>query len=124
MTLSSGRASLKPYNCSDAPDIAVVLVDGSQSGIADPSDLGEFAPIGQRMEDVWLDPLELCRPLNPHVIWRSPFTTLVPGVEHTPRLDQEELNLVLGIRLVLNALGDHEHFASRHLNGAITKVNA
>jgi hypothetical protein len=30
---------------------------------------------------------------------------------------------VLGIRLVVDALWNHEHFASRHVDGAIPKVD-
>ena len=61
---------------------------------------------------------------NPHVICGRPFTAFVPRVEYTLRLDQEELNLVLGVGLMFNTPRNHEHFSSRHMNGAITQVDA
>ena len=39
-------------------------------------------------------------------------------IEHAPRLDQQQLNLILGIRFVLNALRDNKHFTDRNVNGA------
>ena len=49
---------------------------------------------------------------NPHVICGRPFTAFVPRVEYTLRLDQEELNLVLGVGLMFNTPRNHEHFSS------------
>src|SRR5215471_21712423 len=60
---------------------------------------------------------------NPLVIPGSPLSTLVPGVEHAARLDQKELDLPLRVRLVLDALRDHEHFPRRDMDGAIPKVD-
>jgi hypothetical protein len=50
-----------------------------------------------------------------------PFTALVRSVEHTSRLDQEDLSLALRVRLMFDTLRDHEHFSSRRTNGAITQ---
>src|SRR6516164_6682435 len=45
---------------------------------------------------------------NPHVICGRPFTAFVPRVEYTLRLDEEELNLVLGVGLMFNTPRNHE----------------
>jgi hypothetical protein len=44
-------------------------------------------------------------------------------IEHAPRLDQQQLNLMLGIRLVLNALRDNKHLTGRNVNGAMPKID-
>jgi hypothetical protein len=44
-------------------------------------------------------------------------------IEHAPRLDEQQLNLILGIRLVLNALRDNKHLTGRNVNDAIPKID-
>jgi hypothetical protein len=44
-------------------------------------------------------------------------------IENAPRLDQQQLNLMLGIRLVLNTLRDNKHLSGRNVNEAIAKID-
>jgi len=48
----------------------------------------------------------------------------VPGVGHTARLDQQQLDLALGIGLVGDALGHDEHLARADAHRAVAKVDA
>jgi hypothetical protein len=44
-------------------------------------------------------------------------------IEHPARLDQQKFDLVFGIRLVFDAFRDDEHFARRHPNCAVAKID-
>jgi hypothetical protein len=61
-------------------------------------------------------------PLNPNIIFGGAVAALMARIEHAPRLDQQQLDLILGIRLVLNALRDNKHLTGRNVNDAIPKM--
>src|SRR5260221_6417262 len=46
------------------------------------------------------------------------------GVRHAAGLDEEELHLLRGIGLVLDALRHHEHLAAREMHRAVAKIDA
>jgi len=60
---------------------------------------------------------------NPNVILGCALAARIARIEHTTRLDQQQLDLVFRIGLVLHALWDDEHLAYRHVHGAITKID-
>src|SRR5262249_32662723 len=61
--------------------------------------------------------------LNPNVVLRRAIAAFMAGVENPARLDQQEFDLVLGIRLVLNAFRNDEHLSRRHAGRAIAEVD-
>src|ERR1700730_6481517 len=60
---------------------------------------------------------------NPDVVVGSPITPRMSGIEHAPRLDQQQFDLVFRVRLVLDAPGHDEHLTCRDMDGAIAKVD-
>jgi hypothetical protein len=62
-------------------------------------------------------------PSNPTIIFGCTVAAFMARIEHAPQLDQQQLNLILGIRFVLNALRDNKHLTGRNVNGAITYSN-
>jgi len=44
-------------------------------------------------------------------------------IEYAARLDQQQLDLVFGVRLVLYTLRDNEHLARRQLDRPIAKID-
>src|SRR5262245_66131844 len=45
------------------------------------------------------------------------------GIKYPTRLDQQQLDLVFGVRLVLYVLRDNEHLARRQLDRTIAKID-
>ena len=45
------------------------------------------------------------------------------GVEHAPRLDEQQLDFIFCIGFVLKAFGDDKHFTGRQVNRSIAKVD-
>jgi hypothetical protein len=60
---------------------------------------------------------------NPNIIFGCAVAALMARIEHAPRLDQQQLNFMLGIRLVLSTLWDNKHLTGRNMNGAIPKID-
>jgi len=58
-------------------------------------------------------------PSNPHIVLRRTAAALFAGIEDPARLDQQQLDLVFGIRLVFDSLGDDEHFAAATLSAVV-----
>jgi hypothetical protein len=63
------------------------------------------------------------RPSNPNVILGRALAAFIAGVEHPARLDQQQFDLVFGIRLVFDAFRDDEHFARRYLDRTVAKID-
>src|SRR5215831_4409944 len=61
--------------------------------------------------------------LDPDIVRGCPLTALVPRVGHPARLDQEQLDLLLRVRLVLDALRNHEHLPRRDVDRAIPEID-
>src|SRR5215471_4742382 len=53
---------------------------------------------------------DIDHPLDPNIILGRPISALMTCIKHPARLDQQKFDLVLGIRLVLNALRHDETF--------------
>jgi hypothetical protein len=53
-------------------------------------------------------------PSNPNIIFGCTVATFMTRIEYASRLDQQQLNFMLGIRLVLDALWDNKHLACRN----------
>src|SRR5262249_35465565 len=49
--------------------------------------------------------------------------TRIPGIEHAARLDQEQLDLVLGVRFVLHSLRNDEHLSRPDMHRAVAKID-
>jgi hypothetical protein len=52
-----------------------------------------------------------------------PVAAFVTCIEDAARLNKQQFDLVLGIRLVFNALRHDKHFASGYLHCAIAKID-
>src|SRR5258708_39976729 len=62
--------------------------------------------------------------LDPNIILCGSITGLVPRIENTSRLDEEQLDLTVGKWLVFHSLRDHEHLAGGEVYGAVPEVDA
>src|SRR5580765_878584 len=62
--------------------------------------------------------------LDPHVVLRRALTAFLSGVGHAARLDQEELHLGFGVRLVLHPFRHHEHLARAQCDRAVPEIDA
>jgi hypothetical protein len=60
---------------------------------------------------------------NPDVILGGAAAALMTRVEHPARLDQQQLDLVFGIRLVFDAFRDDEHLARRYADCTVAKID-
>jgi len=60
---------------------------------------------------------------NPHIILGCALTALMARVECPTRLDQKQLDLVLGVGLVFDTLWDYEHLPRRYLDRTVSKIN-
>jgi hypothetical protein len=60
---------------------------------------------------------------NPNIILGCKTSAFVPCIEDPARLDQQQLDLLFGIRLVFDTFRDDEHFARRNADCAITKLD-
>jgi hypothetical protein len=63
-------------------------------------------------------------PSDPDIVRRSPLPTLVPCIEDTSRLNEQQLDLRLRKGLVLDTLRDHEHLSGRNVDRAVAKIDA
>jgi hypothetical protein len=63
------------------------------------------------------------RLLNPNIIPGGALAAFMSCIEHPAWFDEQQLDLLFGIRLVLNALWNDEHFARRQMNRAIAKID-
>src|SRR5262245_4793304 len=63
-------------------------------------------------------------PLDPNIILGRALAARMAGIEYPTRLDQQQLDLVFGVRLVLYTLRDDEHLARRQLDRPIAKIDA
>src|SRR5262249_36705901 len=61
---------------------------------------------------------------DPHVVRGGAGAALVAGVGDAARLDQQQLHLVFGAGLVLNAPRHDEHLAGRDPDCAVAEINA
>ena len=59
---------------------------------------------------------------DPDFLLRCPLATHIPRIEHAARLDQEQLDLVLGVRFVLHPLRNDEHLSLPDMDRAIAKI--
>jgi hypothetical protein len=62
-------------------------------------------------------------PLNPNIILGCAVAAFMACVRDPAWFNQQQFDLVFGIRLVFDAFRDDEHFARRHVDGAIAKVD-
>ena len=60
---------------------------------------------------------------NPNIIPGGALAAFMSCIEHPAWFDEQQLDLLFGIRLVLNALWNDEHFARRQMNRAIAKID-
>jgi hypothetical protein len=60
---------------------------------------------------------------NPNIILGRAIAALIACIEYPSRLDQQQFDLVLSIRLVFDAFRDDEHFARRHADRPIAKID-
>jgi len=56
---------------------------------------------------------------NPDIILGCTVAAFMARVEDPARLDQQQLDLLFGIRLVFDPLGDDEHFAAATLSAVV-----
>src|SRR6266699_4775933 len=86
-----------------------------------------FAPEGGQIADVSVRPLRGTNgpslPLNPNIILGRALAARMAGIEYAARLDQQQLDLVFGVRLVLYTLRDNEHLARRQPDRPIAKID-
>jgi hypothetical protein len=64
-----------------------------------------------------------CRRSNPHIILRCTLTALIARVECLARLDQKQLDLLLGVGLGFDALWDYEHLPRRYLDRTVSWID-
>ena len=60
---------------------------------------------------------------DPDILLRCSFATDIPGIEHAAWLDQEQFDLVLGVRFVLHPLRNDEHFSGPDMYRAVAKID-
>jgi hypothetical protein len=68
-------------------------------------------------------PMTIMLSSNPDVILGCTAAALMARVKDSTRFDQQQLDLVFGIRLVFDAFRDDEHFARRYADCAIAKID-
>ena len=60
---------------------------------------------------------------DPDILLRCPLATHIPRIEHAARLDQEQLDLVLGVRFVIHPLRNDEHLSRPDEHRAVAKID-
>src|ERR1700756_2131682 len=60
---------------------------------------------------------------NPDIIFGGAFATLMAGIWHAARLNQQQFDLVFCVWLVFDSFRDDQHLARRHIYGTITKID-
>jgi len=58
---------------------------------------------------------------DPDILLRCPLATRIPRIEHAAGLDQEQFDLVLGVRFVLHSLRNDEHLSRPDMHRPLRK---
>jgi len=61
--------------------------------------------------------------LDPVIVRSRQIALCIAGIDDPARLDEHDLALLLGVRLVPHALGDDQHLSLAQLDGPILKFN-
>src|SRR4029077_9094271 len=64
------------------------------------------------------------KPSNPDVALRGSGASLISGIRNASRLDEHQLDLALGIRLVLDSFRHDIHFACGEFDCSVAKVDS
>jgi hypothetical protein len=87
--------------------------------------LGVFLPTAYLVIEVPSLPAPLVdkRLSDPDILLRCPLATHIPRIAHATRLNQEQFDLVLGVRFVLHPLRNDEHLSRPDMHHPVPKIN-